>query len=1264
MKKSSIFILTLSIILTLFVAVACSNETAVVNDQLAYVSFGQSGSRSFTTGLSSVPGEANLFWEYTAVKTDGKLNTGAGTKAFNEAGITNKTEEGPFSVGKWQFTLKAYAEQNHETLVYKGVSDIVTLNAGRNNAIDVDVIYQPKGGNGTLTLNNVYVKYTGTNELKKLQLDLVNVDSTANPKNYQFTMENPTTSAEGYKQFSLVNTESVSTNLLAGVYEAKFSFFTSDDTLALPPFIQNIVILNNRVTIVSGCITEDQAIDQTFNVNTIDYGYVESAGKYYVYVNNELALQNALNAAGGNEDAVVVLTCDIETENIVVNSPASTSRAINVGLANNVTIDLNGFNLNKKSDSSASELIKMNAPERILTISNSKSTGKINAGTSTAASVVQGSLVITGGEVAGSTAVKVSAGASAEISGGKLVGTTTALEIESKVNVEDTAASVVISGNAEITVTGTEGTIAIKNGGDLFMEGGKISGSIAIQVTDKDASTIVEAGELESDVTVSKNENITETVGAIISSDVIKGSAVNGNVEINTTAGSGKESDPYLVGNKATFDKALSLIASNTSNKYIKLIKSFTVNETIKVSNGIVLDLNGYSITAKGTAIINNGTLTIKDSGTNGMVQSEKNVAICVGNNSTTTIESGTYLGREGAVITGYATGATITINGGTFVATDNAVIAGNGKNRAGNANTINITGGTFNGTITTSGYVACGIYAPWKDNINVSGGTFNITGGAGIVVRAGNITITGGIFNCTGNATGKVGDSRVVVPCSALVFDSEANYPAMNDNSNITVTGGTFTSDSSVSNIFVVLKNDDSNKRVEVKGGTFSTDPTGFCSLIYKAEKEGLYWNVKLITQNSADDPILIENESDWLIVAKKAYYSSGTKGLYYKVNKDLDFSNVSGKAGFRYFAGNIDFQEHTITGLNGINTYTDRYPSLFKIVNAGATIKNLKFELPNLGTDYTVKPVGSIEGEGTVTLENIKISGNLNMTDNNTGLLVDFIGGNSKFNGTVNLIGCTSTCNMVNNGYSSVFVGGIYRYDNNPNDGNQITLNVKDCVNYGKILSTGKMASMIISNGTRHGGDNLTLKIENCRNEGQIIAAPGKSSYLAMPDMGSESKFYTEEEIKAFESNSSIVNANGGITASLNAGELTVNDGKFDLTAAMNKVPNANKFELAFGFQGTGGLGGGGVTQYTFKFNSKDEVVNVPAYSWVNYNDATGSLTPHNEYGTTYYTDKASHYVYNQPGYIMNKQPEVSFVAYDDKGNVMLVDFYSYTD
>ena len=254
--------------------------------------------------------------------------------------------------------------------------------------------------------------------------------------------------------------------------------------------------------------------------------------------------------------------------------------------------------------------------------------------------------------------------------------------------------------------------------------------------------------------------------------------------------------------------------------------------ESIKIPKGanITLDLNGHTIqTADNSgndAIVNLGVLTVKDSKTGGKIISKHNSGIGIGPNSTTTVEYAEITGREGAIGGWNETvGATVTINDGVFTGEDNAVVIFNGSRREGAANEITINGGTFNGTIQTAGYVACGIYAPWKDIITVNNGTFNITNGAGIVARGGNVTVNGGTFNTSGNVTGKVGDSRVVVPCAALVFDSEANYPGLEDDSQIVVSGGKFNSE--VAAIAVVGGD---NERVAVSGGEFSSDPSDFC--------------------------------------------------------------------------------------------------------------------------------------------------------------------------------------------------------------------------------------------------------------------------------------------------------------------------------------------------------------------------------------------------------------------------------------------------
>ena len=268
----------------------------------------------------------------------------------------------------------------------------------------------------------------------------------------------------------------------------------------------------------------------------------------------------------------------------------------------------------------------------------------------------------------------------------------------------------------------------------------------------------------------------------------------------------------------------------------IKLGANITLTSmlTIPADKTVTLDLNGLSITSAGKVIKNNGILTITDTKGGGKIISTGNTAVGVGDNSKTTIKTAIIESVEGAVITGYATGATINIEDGIFSASDNAVVAGNGNrtNEAGAertvGNTINISGGTFNGQIKTPTYVACGIYAPWKDTIKVTGGTFNITGGAGIVARAGSVSVSNATINTTGNATGKVGDSRVVVPCSAIVFDSKAAYPALTNTSAISVESGTFTSEADAISV-VKPEGEGAVERVAVTGGTFSSDVSDF---------------------------------------------------------------------------------------------------------------------------------------------------------------------------------------------------------------------------------------------------------------------------------------------------------------------------------------------------------------------------------------------------------------------------------------------------
>lgn len=357
----------------------------------------------------------------------------------------------------------------------------------------------------------------------------------------------------------------------------------------------------------------------------------------------------------------------------------------------------------------------------------------------------------------------------------------------------------------------------------------------------------------------------------------------------------------------ASVNSAETLQTAIANGGEVKLDANITLTSmlTIPADKTVTLDLNGLSITSAGKVIKNNGILTITDTKGGGKIISTGNTAVGVGDNSKTTIKTAIIESVEGAVITGYATGATINIEDGIFSASDNAVVAGNGNrtNEAGAertvGNTINISGGTFNGQIKTPTYVACGIYAPWKDTINVTGGTFNITGGAGIVARAGNVTVTNAVFNTTGNATGKVGDSRVVVPCSAIVFDSEAAYPALTNTSAISVEGGTFTSEADAISV-VKPEGEGAAERVSVTGGTFSSDVSDFVDNAPVASNNGTYYVGRETIQNAANN----------LSAGQQLKIEKGTvdiNGIEYSADGNTTYTKPS-SGGYYYYQPTTD--------------------------------------------------------------------------------------------------------------------------------------------------------------------------------------------------------------------------------------------------------------------------------------------------------------------------------------------------------------------
>ena len=257
--------------------------------------------------------------------------------------------------------------------------------------------------------------------------------------------------------------------------------------------------------------------------------------------------------------------------------------------------------------------------------------------------------------------------------------------------------------------------------------------------------------------------------------------------------------------------------AINTEKKSTITLESevkgpLTITNTLPRHAELILDLNGHSITSENEGecgvIVKQGEVRLK----NGTINSKKFVGVKLDSHAKGAkvyLNDCTVNSVQGAVCTGTATGCTITIYGGSFTATNDAVIAGNGSLNYANTteardkgNTIIIDKSSKSGIPVINGYtakaanVACGIYAPWKDNITINAAKINIDNGVGILSRGGNIVINDAeIITTGGDRVGKVPDSETNVPCKTVYIDKACEYPALG-NAAITICGGKYSDD------------------------------------------------------------------------------------------------------------------------------------------------------------------------------------------------------------------------------------------------------------------------------------------------------------------------------------------------------------------------------------------------------------------------------------------------------------------------------------
>ena len=298
------------------------------------------------------------------------------------------------------------------------------------------------------------------------------------------------------------------------------------------------------------------------------------------------------------------------------------------------------------------------------------------------------------------------------------------------------------------------------------------------------------------------------------------------------------------------------------------------------VSKNVTIDLNGKNLVFQSITVDIHGNLTIKDSGNGGTYNGTYvDYSVRVKRGSVFNLESGTLtnssthpktsnvvvwveggtakkpaastanikggkIETKGTPVFVRDPGATVNVSGGELVGSGLACIAGNGSEGMGGT-TINVSGGTLTAKPYDDTSAACGIYHPNEGTLNITGGTINVADGVGVLMRGGKMTMTGGEINAKGDVsrTGTVGDARQIIGVSGVVFDRDANYPAV-ATTKIKIDGDAKVNGAKEA-VELINTNGvaDAKSAFKLKGGTYSSDISALLDENSVAEeKDGVY--------------------------------------------------------------------------------------------------------------------------------------------------------------------------------------------------------------------------------------------------------------------------------------------------------------------------------------------------------------------------------------------------------------------------------------
>ena len=401
------------------------------------------------------------------------------------------------------------------------------------------------------------------------------------------------------------------------------------------------------------------------------------------------------------------------------------------------------------------------------------------------------------------------------------------------------------------------------------------------------------------------------------------------------------------------YETALTAINKAPAGSTVVLLKDCSeTGRAPEITKNVTLDLNGKNLTFSYITVSKGGNLTIKDSGNGGTYNgTSANYSVYVKRGGIFNLESGTLtnsstnpktqnvvvrveggtaatpvastanikggkIETKGTPVFVFDPGATVNVSGGELTGSGLACIAGNGTKGQGGT-TINVSGGTLTAAAADEASAACGIYHPNEGTLTITGGTINVTDSVGVLMRGGEMTMTGGEINATGDdatRTGSVGDTNQKIGVSGVIFDRDANYPAV-ATTKIKIDGDAKVNGAKEA-VELINTNGvaDAKEAIQLLGGTYNKDVTALLDEGSVAEeKDGVYVVTTYYAQVGETKYATLQEAAD-----------AATAGQTVTLIHDVDMTPLNGNRilrGIEIGEGKdvvLDMNGHSILGVN----------------------------------------------------------------------------------------------------------------------------------------------------------------------------------------------------------------------------------------------------------------------------------------------------------------------------------------------------------